>query len=800
MFRILDRYIAREIIPSFLILLLVLTFVLEMQPIMDIADRLVAKGVAWRVIVRVLPTLLPQALALTIPMAFLIGLLMALGRLSADREWVALQACGVSAYRLLRPIGLFAVVAWAATSWVIIDALPSANQSYREITYAVVATRAESEVRPRVFFEDFPKLILYVRDAKPGVPGWSGVFAADTSRAGQPIVYVAERGRMVVDRAKRTVAMVLEDGASYSTTASSTGTEKYEVTHVAQVVLNLDPQTVFPSGGPQKGDREMTIAELRQRIAMLAADGDPAFETRMEIQKKFSIPVACLVFALMGLALGVSNRREGKLASFVLGIAVIFVYYAVMWPSQALAKAGKIPAVIAMWVPDIVLGAIAAVLFLARTRSVEMRLQIPLPFFRRPLEAGAAAPGDPRAAARGRRVVVVLRVPRFRLPHVRLPLPTILDRYVSGIYLRIFLLGFVGLLGIVYISTFIDLSDRLFRGTATLGMFGNLFYYSTPKFVYFVVPIAGLVSTLVTIGLLTKNSELTVMRACGISLYRAALPLLFFAVVGSGLLFLLEENVLADSNRHAEAALQMIRFGSARTVDVRQRNWIVGKDGSIYHYLYFDPQRSSLQALAIYEFDQQKSQLIRQTTCAAAVFDRRKGVWHARDGTVREFRGSARALPAVRTASATTQDGTAAGSYVVFSARDLRLERPEYFGSEQLDADRMSYSQLKRYIAELSASGFNVVPQMVALQRKLAFPFVTLVMTLIAVPFAVTTGSRGALYGIGVGIVLAMIYWITAQVFAAIGSGGLIAPALAAWAPNLMFAAGAAYLLLTVRT
>ena len=119
---------------------------------------------------------------------------------------------------------------------------------------------------------------------------------------------------------------------------------------------------------------------------------------------------------------------------------------------------------------------------------------------------------------------------------------------------------------------------------------------------------------------------------------------------------------------------------------------------------------------------------------------------------------------------------------------------------QQPDADRMTYSQLKQYVEELQASGFNVVPYLVALQRKLAFPCVTLIMTLIAVPFAVTTGRRGALYGVGAGIVLAIVYWTAISLFAALGSGGLMPPTLAAWAPNLMFGAVAAYLLLTVRT
>ena len=131
---------------------------------------------------------------------------------------------------------------------------------------------------------------------------------------------------------------------------------------------------------------------------------------------------------------------------------------------------------------------------------------------------------------------------------------------------------------------------------------------------------------------------------------------------------------------------------------------------------------------------------------------------------------------------------------------DLLVEPPQYFMTEQTPAERMTYAQLKRYIVELRASGFNVTEHEVELHRKVSFPWVTLIMTLIAVPFAVTTGRRGAMYGIGLGIVLALVYWVAMSVFGAIGAGGVIPPLLAAWAPNILFAAVAAYLLLTVRT
>jgi lipopolysaccharide export LptBFGC system permease protein LptF len=143
---------------------------------------------------------------------------------------------------------------------------------------------------------------------------------------------------------------------------------------------------------------------------------------------------------------------------------------------------------------------------------------------------------------------------------------------------------------------------------------------------------------------------------------------------------------------------------------------------------------------------------------------------------------------------------TPEGTFKRFSGATAAFEAANYFVTEKREPEMMNFPQLRAYIQELRASGYNVLQHEVGLQRKIAFPFVTLVMTLIAVPFAVTTGRRGAMYGIGVGIVLALVYWTMISIFAALGQGGMIDPILAAWAPNLIFGAAAAYLVLTVRT
>lgn len=783
MFKIFDRYLIREALLPFFLGLVLLSFILEIPVILDQGEKLIEKGVAWSTVLEVLVTLLPQALSIDIPMALLLGILIGLSRMSGDREFVAMQACGVSPHRLLRPIGLLAVAACAFNAYVTIVALPNANQRFREITFGIVASKAETDVKPRVFFTQFPNRVIYIRDLAPG-GGWRDVFLADLTRPDDMTVYLAKEGRLLIDREKQTVQLALKDATRHTTFAAKP--DEYEGSDLETVVLNLEAETVFPRVQLMKGDREMTIAELKQSIAEAGRRGDPAYDQRLMIHQKFSFPAACLVLALIGLGLGVSNRKDGKLASFVLGFGVIFIYYVILWTSRSLAKSGQLSPELSPWVPNIVLGIGGVLLLLWRARSADQPIRLSIPTFWQ--QADAAASGSPAVAAARRRVVVVLKI-----PHLNLPRPSLLDLYIARQYLGVFLVALFSLLGIFYISTFMDLAEKLFRGTATAGMLLRYFYFQTPQFIYYVIPMAALVSALVTIGLMTKNSELVIMKACGISLYRASVPLIVFALLASAVLFGLQESVLAYSNSKADQLNRVIRGYPPRIYGPLDRRWIIAENGDIYHYDYFDPGLNRFTRLSTYRLDKGGWRLSGLAFAYHVDLVRDDGgptQWVGRDGWTREL--SVEPLQ--------TGEPTVKVKYEKFDRRRLALEPPDYFKTEEPDAERMTYSELKTYIEQLHESGFNAVPYMVQLQRKIAFPFVTLIMTMLAVPFAVTTGRRGALYGVGVGIVVALVYWTTMSIFAAVGAGGWISPMLAAWAPNILFGALAGYLVLTVRT
>ncbi len=774
MFRIIDRYVVRETLSPILLSLLVFTFVLLIPPIMRDAQELIAKGVDGWTIAELMLWLVPQGLGITIPVAVLVGLLMGLGRLSGDREIVVMQACGVSTYRLLRPVLLLASAAAAATCYTLVVLLPDANQAFREIVDRNVAAATENDVKARIFYQGLPDMVLYVNEVDLQGTGWSGVFLAQTPEDGPPRVYVADEGRIVLDLANRQVDIVLTSGAAHEVDPADPST--YNVNRFDETVLALDFDEVFPVRGVPRGPNEMTIPELRARVAELEAGGLPAHNEIMALHQKFSFPVACLVFAFIGLALGVTTRRDGKLASFALGIGVIFAYYILWFGGQGLARSGWIPPHWAVWICNIVLGVFGLALLVWRARFGEHRFLPALPRLRPPGSPSTPSEGTSAGAASadtapGRGVSLGSGIGWG---------VGLLDRYVAKQYLRLVALSFVGLLGIFYIVTFLEIYDRLLRGDTTLEMVLEYFWYATPQWVYYVLPISALVATLVTVGLFTKTSELTVMKACGISLYRVSLPLFAFAMLWSGTLFGMSESFLADANRRASELNRVIRGGSPEYVDILQRRWLMGDDGTIYNYGHFDPTAVTLDRVTAYRFAGDEWRLGERLFAGAAVHE---GEWLGRDVWAREF-----------------DEDRSPGPIETRAQLPVPLASPETFATERPDAERMNYRELDRFIGELSASGEDVVPLRVELQRKLSFPFVTLILTLIAVPFAVTMGRHGALSGVGIGIVLALSYWVVISIFAAIGSAGMVTPLLAAWAPNVLFGGSAVYLLLAART
>jgi LPS export ABC transporter permease LptF/LPS export ABC transporter permease LptG len=770
--RLIDRYVIREILPPFLLALAIFTFIMAINPMLSYAEDYLAKGVPIGTVAILLLNLLPQALGVTLPMAVLTGILMALGRMSADREPVALLSCGVSPLRLLPPILVFAGAAAALNLYTMIRLVPDANQTFREITYRHLVQRTESDIKPGVFYEGFPNTILLVQDVQPG-GRWRHVMLADATHQDRLSLTFAEAGRLELDPVQREVRVLLSDATRYVQGAND---DSYAVFPDQHAMIRISAESVFGDGTLMRGLAEMTVADLEQQIEVKRTRGESPHNEIMYIQQKFAFPAACLTFALLGLSLGLHTRQEGKFAGLALGLGVILIYMALHAQAEDWTKGGDFPAVWARWLPNLVLAPLALVALWWRRRAVGRDLAISWP----------AVLSRVRRVTGRRRRQTPLSNPApvkliIRLPAVTLWRPRLLDLYVMQRYARLLGLTFVALMLLNYVGTFLDESEYLFKGQASWRLLLAHLYYLTPQFAILVVPVSVLVAGLATIGGLVRTGELTVMRACGVSLYRAAVPLLGFAAVGAAVLFLVDDRVLAQANDRADDIRAEIRQTMRPSVQFQRLNWqLGGQDQSIHHYAGFDIAQTRVIRPSILRIASDPFRLESHTTAADAIFD--EGVWRASDGWIQRF--------------PTPRDIVREP----FTTRVLPLPPPREFLEARSTNDPETFRELRDYVRRYEGRGMSLTSQWVDLHKKVAMPAATLVMTLLAIPFGLTTGRRGALYGIGLAIALAFGHQLLAIIFTAAGQAALLPPWLAAWSANILFMAGALYLMFTVRT
>ena len=263
--RLLDRYIVREMLAPTAIGLLVFTFVLLIDQIPRLLAVLVARSADLTTILRVFLNLLPSILAVTIPMAFLLGVLLAFGRLASDSEIVALRAVGVSPLRLLAPVMMLAAAMTALTFYINAVALPRANQAHRELVFSLVVSKARTDVKARTFTDSLlpGRMMLYVQDIEPDTGRWKNLLIHDTRDLREPKLILAKTGELVVDRDRQIVRIELGPGSQHS--FFPTDPREYNRTAFGSMGWDLPVDEFFPDRKKlllSKGDREMTLAEL----------------------------------------------------------------------------------------------------------------------------------------------------------------------------------------------------------------------------------------------------------------------------------------------------------------------------------------------------------------------------------------------------------------------------------------------------------------------------------------------------------------------------------------------------------
>jgi LPS export ABC transporter permease LptG/LPS export ABC transporter permease LptF len=415
---IIWKYVMREVLSPSLLGLCVYVLVFLMNALFQLAELAIKKELALRTVLTILFLYLPQVLKLSIPMAILLGVLVGIGRLSTDSEVIAMRASGVSYWKVLFPVLCLGLAGWAISTSLLLGVEPGANYKLHRLTSKMMySTDLRREIKPRVFFEEIPGMLLYADEVHQGGDFLERVFIYQSAEGGKELVTVARRAQIEYDRTNGIARFFLEGGVTHSTTPADS--ESYQLSSFQRQMIVKEPDESFRlrstilSRPLPKSYQDQNLAELDHSIAQ-AGSIDHA-ETRNRVigqilaikHERFALPVACLVFAILGVPLGIMNRRGGKASGFSLSIGISIVYWILYSAGRNMVSQGQLSPYLGLWAGNALLGVLGLVLLILRERSERLQLSILFPArLQRTLASlrrRREIQSEPRQAARGGR-------------------------------------------------------------------------------------------------------------------------------------------------------------------------------------------------------------------------------------------------------------------------------------------------------------------------------------------------------------------------------------------------------------
>ena len=793
--RILTRYILKEVSSHALLGVLLFTFIIFMRDLGRLLELVVRNSAPLPSVAEIFLYTLPTTFMVTLPMGVLVGILIGLSRMAADSEVTAVRASGMGAGMFVRVVSMFAITAWMFAMVNSIYVAPRAARALSALQDRLKASQASFEIQPRVFYEELKDHVLYVQDAIPskGQSLWRGVFLADVSDPASPRITLAERGALLSESPEK-IRFHLEDGTQQELIPKAR--DQYSITTFEATDLPVEVPT-----SADRGFRDLQpVAELslngllrnaaRERAAAaVSAKTDPGTSSyeylkaryyEIEFQRRFGLPAACLVLAIVGIPLGLSAHKGGRSAGFVLTIVLVFVYYLFSLIGVSLARQGKISPWLGVWAGNSFFF-LCGLFLLWRVDRMPLDLSLLNRIgttVRRVLTAwGESLPGLRERAW----LAASSRRPKRRYG-ARFPL--ILDNMILRDFAQYLVMIMATFLMLALVFTFFELLTDIVRNKVSFILLAEYLLNLSPSLVYLMAPMSVLLAVLITFGLLRKSSELTAMKATGFSIYRTTFPVVLLSAGFAVGLFVFDQLYIPHTNRRQEILRNEIKGKPPQTYLQADRKWIFGQSNQIYYYQVFDPDTNRFGGVSVFEFDPATFQLTRRIHADGAHWEPSLKKWVFENGWVRTLSGAS--IQEYRT-------------FDVSTFKELG-EDPSYFKKEVRQSSEMNYEELSNYIRDLRQSGFDTVRLKVQLQKKVAYPLITLVMAVLAIPFSAQKRRGGALAGVAIALGIAIVYWVTAGVFEAMGNANQLPALLAAWAPDVIFALAGGYLVLRVPT
>lgn len=754
-------YVAKAALPYVLLTLALLTALLFVQQAGRFAEIALYAQIPLSLLTELAVAFLPNVLILSLPTAVLAGIIVGYARMGSDSEIVAMRAAGVGTWTMLWPVLAIGAVVAAATTYIQLVEAPRAARDLKRAAVEAALKKLESPVEPRTFNTEIPGYVIYVRDGDKATGAWGRVFLYSHQADGAIRTVTARSGR--IDSSGNVSELVLRDAVATKLPAPSDANKNsYIVERLDQLRLSINTgraDLMSRLNGNEVEPEEMDWQQLRSN----SWAGTPRQQaaTQRTLHRRLALSVSPLVFALLGGALGLRVRRGGKGIGVLLAIAILVVYYLVSLLGESLSRTGAVPVVVGAWAATgLMLGLSLVFLLMPRAPSISFR-------FKRPAKA------TPKNIKPNETVTHTVGAGRSGFP-------SLLDIGLFRSLSSSFVLTFLALVAIFIIFTLFELWRFIATNRVGLGMVARYVFFLLPLITVEIFPASMLVAALLTYALLARRNETIAWWASGQSVYRLMVPGLLFAIAAAAGTWLVQEHLMPYSNVRQDSLRAQIKGGEARAMTGTGRQWLASAESNrLYSYEFIEP-RNTLAEPAIYEFDDEGVHLTIVTSGSSGQWTSTNRV-ALRDAEVSRFQWM--------------QIERQLAEQIEVAIEPVTTFKPTIDRPSQLSA-----TGLNNYLTAAKRRGVEVSALAVALQRKYAAPFSVIVMAFIGIPLALAFGRRGTVVALCAAVGLSIAYWGAGGGLQQLGNLGLLPPAVAGWAPPIIFAAAGSYLLSRIRT
>jgi lipopolysaccharide export system permease protein len=357
--RLLRNYLLNEFILPLLLGLLVLTFVLLLGNLIKIADMVINKGVDILSVTKLFLFMIPYLLTYTLPIATLVAVLLSLGRLSSDNEIIAIRASGIGIFKIISPILVISVMLSLLLIIFNDRLIPYAHFATRKTLMEVGLKNPTAALEPGVFINSFDKYILFIYSIEGNKLNNIRIYEPQGDNKPARII-IAKKGEFIALPDRNMIKLKLIDGTADEPDPNNSS--NFYKLNFKNYFMVLNLSQLQNKGKIEKKPKDMTIKELQHEANLLEKQGIVPTPLLCEINRKISLAFSCVIFTLLGLPMAIITRRREKSINFGIAFVIVIVYYLLLLGSEALSPQGYLDPQLTLWLPNIILGTIGALL------------------------------------------------------------------------------------------------------------------------------------------------------------------------------------------------------------------------------------------------------------------------------------------------------------------------------------------------------------------------------------------------------------------------------------------------------